>query len=133
MRPARRMQPTGPPPARRAPPTGPPGARPPRVIRGAALRGATYEPPVASAQVKSAVLLAGLHAAGTTQVIEPVPTRDHTERALPAFGIDIDRANGRVAVSGGQHLTPAQLRVPGDLSSAAFWASAAAALPGSAV
>ena len=109
------------------------GGRPPLVIRGAALRGATYEPPVASAQVKSAVLLAGLHAAGTTQVIEPVPTRDHTERALPAFGIHIERANGRVAVSGGQRLAPAQLRVPGDLSSAAFWASAAAALPGSAV
>lgn len=109
------------------------GGRPPLVIRGAALRGATYEPPVASAQVKSAVLLAGLHAAGRTQVIEPVPTRDHTERALPAFGIHIDRANGRVAVSGGQHVAPAQLRVPGDLSSAAFWAAAAAALPGSAV
>ena len=109
------------------------GGRPPLVIRGGALRGATYEPPVASAQVKSAVLLAGLHAAGTTQVIEPVPTRDHTERALPAFGIAIDRTDGHVAVRGGQQPAPAQLRVPGDLSSAAFWAAAAAALPGSAV
>ena len=109
------------------------GGRPPLVVRGAALRAATYAPPVASAQVKSAVLLAGLHAAGTTEVIEPAPTRDHTERALPAFGIDVRRVNGRVAVSGGQRPAPAQLRVPGDLSSAAFWAAAAAALPGSAV
>lgn len=107
--------------------------RPPLVIRGAALRATTYEPPVASAQVKSAVLLAGLHAAGTTQVIERVATRDHTERALPAFGVELVRANGRVAVSGGQRPAAAQLRVPGDLSSAAFWAAAAAAVPGSEV
>ena len=109
------------------------GGRPPLVIRGAALRGATYEPPVASAQVKSAILLAGLHAAGTTGVIEAVQTRDHTERALPAFGVEIRGVNGRVEVGGGQRPAAAQLRVPGDLSSAAFWAAAAAALPGSAV
>lgn len=107
--------------------------RPPLIIRGGALRGATYEPPVASAQVKSAVLLAGLHAAGTTCVIEPLPTRDHTERALPAFGVELHRAHGRVEIGGGQRLLAAALRVPGDLSSAAFWAAAAASLPGSAV
>ena len=109
------------------------GGRPPLRIRGAALRGATYQPPVASAQVKSAILLAGLHAAGTTQVVEPVRTRDHTERALPAFGIEIRCPDGRVEVGGGQRPAAAALRVPGDLSSAAFWAAAAAAIPGSAV
>ena len=107
--------------------------RPPLRIRGGALRGATYQPPVASAQVKSAILLAGLHAAGTTQVVEPVRTRDHTERALPAFGIEIRCPDGRVEVGGGQRPAAAALRVPGDLSSAAFWAAAAAAIPGSAV
>ena len=107
--------------------------RPPLDILGAALRGATYRPPVASAQVKSAILLAGLHAEGTTQVIEPVPTRDHTERALPAFGIEIRCAGGRVEIGGGQRPAAAALRVPGDLSSAAFWAAAAAAIPGSAL
>ena len=109
------------------------GGRPPLRIRGAALRGATCEPPVASAQVKSAILLAGLHAAGATQVVEPVRTRDHTERALPAFGVEVHCADGRVAIGGGQRPAAAALRVPGDLSSAAFWTAAAAAIPGSAV
>ena len=107
--------------------------RPPLRIRGAVLRGATYKPPVASAQVKSAILLAGLHAEGVTQVVEPVATRDHTERALPAFGVEIRCAEGRVEIGGGQRPAAAALRVPGDLSSAAFWAAAAAAIPGSTV
>ena len=107
--------------------------RPPLGIRGTPLCAATYQPPVASAQVKSAILLAGLHAEGTTRVVEPVRTRDHTERALPAFGIDVRCREGGVEVSGGQRPAPAALRVPGDLSSAAFWAAAAAAIPGSAV
>ena len=94
------------------------GGRPPLHIRGAALRGATYRPPVASAQVKSATLLAGLHAAGTTQVVEPVRTRDHTERALPAFGIEIRCPDGRVevgrrAASGGGGIARARRPVLG--------------------
>ena len=105
--------------------------RPPLAIHGAALHGITYTPPVASAQVKSAVLLAGLHAAGDTVVTEPQLTRDHTERALPVFGVDLFRANGEIRLRGGQRLQAAKVRVPGDASSAACWAVAAAALPGS--
>ena len=105
--------------------------RPPLTIHGAALSGIDYAPPVASAQVKSAVLLAGLHARGTTSVREPVPTRDHTERALVAFGVDARRDADAVSVVGGHTLCAATLSVPGDASSAAFWAVAAAALPGS--
>ena len=107
--------------------------RPPLVLHGGALRGAAHVPPVASAQVKSAILLAGLHASGVTAVTETAATRDHTERALPAFGVELQRADGRVQVRGGQQPAAADLRVPGDLSSAAFWAAAAAAVPGSAV
>ena len=107
--------------------------RPPLTIRGTELHGVSYTPPVASAQVKSAVLLAGLHATGQTRITEAVPTRDHTERAFPSFGLQIQCDNGRVEVHGGQHPSPATLLVPGDLSSAAFWAVAGAALPGSEV
>ena len=107
--------------------------RPPLTIGSASLRGIAYATPVASAQVKSATLLAGLHAAGTTRVTERVPTRDHTERALPVFGARVSRTDGGVEVAGGQRLHPAAVQVPGDPSSAAFWAAAAAALPGSAV
>ena len=107
------------------------GGRPPLAIAGTALRGIDYDMPVASAQVKSAVLLAGLHAGGATRVTERAPTRDHTERALPAFGVEIRRTGPQVEIAGGQHPAPADVRVPGDLSSAAFWAAAAAALPGS--
>ena len=103
--------------------------RPPLRIRGGALEGITYAPPVASAQVKSAVLLAGLHARGITRVHERTPTRDHTERALEAFGVPLTRANGAVAVAGGSPLRPLALAVPGDPSSAAFWAVTAAAVP----
>ncbi len=107
--------------------------RPPLTIRGTSLRGVAYETPVASAQVKSATLLAGLHAAGTTRVTERVRTRDHTERALPVFGARIRRTDEGVEVAGGQRLDPAAVHVPGDPSSAAFWAAAAAALPGSSI
>jgi 3-phosphoshikimate 1-carboxyvinyltransferase len=107
--------------------------RPPISIRGAALTGIDYTPPVASAQVKSAVLLAGLHATGETIVRERHGTRDHTERALPVFGVELSRADGAITLRGGQRLRGAHLSVPGDASSAAFWAIAAAALPQSEV
>ena len=77
------------------------------------------------------MLLAGLHATGDTTVRETAATRDHTERALPRFGGELRRVDGAVTLGGGQRLHPADLAVPGDLSSAAFWATAAAALPGS--
>lgn len=103
--------------------------RPPIVIRGAALRGIDFTPPVASAQVKTAVLLAGLLATGETTVRERHPTRDHTERAFPVFGVEPTRHAGAITVQGGQRLRGTSLTVPGDASSAAFWAAAAAALP----
>ena len=93
---------------------------------GGRLRGIMYEMPVPSAQVKSAVLLAGLHAEGVTTVAEPAETRDHTERALTAFGADISIERGRVSVRGRRALKAAEVAVPGDPSSAAFWAAAAA-------
>ncbi len=105
--------------------------RPPLTIAGSRLAGIDFTPPVPSAQVKSAVLLAGLHATGDTTVRETAATRDHTERALPRFGVELRRVDGAVTLGGGQRLRPADLAVPGDLSSAAFWATAAAALPGS--
>jgi 3-phosphoshikimate 1-carboxyvinyltransferase len=108
--------------------------RPPLTIDGSSqLRAIDFEPDVPSAQVKSAVLLAGLHADGLTTVVEPLPTRDHTERALEAFGAIVSRAGGHVAVHGGQRLQAQGLAVPGDISSAAFWMVAASALPGSEV
>jgi 3-phosphoshikimate 1-carboxyvinyltransferase len=103
----------------------------PLTIHGSPLRAVAYRPEVPSAQVKSAVLLAGLHAEGITSVTEPVQTRDHTERALRAFGfaISIDRLT--VSVDRGQQAAGCSLSVPGDFSSAAFWLVAAASLPGS--
>ena len=106
---------------------------PPLTIHGTRLHAISHEPETPSAQIKSAVLLAGLHADGTTSVIEPAATRDHTERALAAFGGRVDVDGLRVSVSGGQRLQGQQLQVPGDFSSAAFWLVAAAALPGSRV
>ncbi len=107
----------------------------PLVLENASLRGISYRLPVASAQVKSAVLLAGLGAKGTTMVIEPERSRDHTERMLGAFGarIDIrpDGAGRRIAIEGGQALRAVAVDVPGDPSSAAFIAAAAAITPGS--
>jgi 3-phosphoshikimate 1-carboxyvinyltransferase len=108
--------------------------RPPLTIEGSLqLAGVDVQPEVPSAQVKSAVLLAGFHAQGITRVVEPLPTRDHTERAIEAFGGEILRAGTAVAVRGGQRLAARIAPVPGDISSAAFWMVAAAALPGSEV
>ena len=105
--------------------------RPPLTITGSPLDGIDFAAPVPSAQVKSTVLLAGLHADGDTTVRETAATRDHTERALPVFGVELRRVDGNITLRGGQRLRAAELTVPGDLSSAAFWATAAAALPGS--
>jgi 3-phosphoshikimate 1-carboxyvinyltransferase len=111
--------------------TGPDG-RPPLSIDGGSLTGIEYELPVASAQVKSAVLLAGLRAEGPTTVVEPVPTRDHTERLLAAAGVRLHRskATGHVRVHPGRP-EALELSVPGDPSSAAVLLAAAAVLPGS--
>jgi 3-phosphoshikimate 1-carboxyvinyltransferase len=108
-----------------------PGDCPPVTIRGASLTGIRFAPGTPSAQVKSAVLLAGLQASGETHVVEPACTRDHTERALAAFGATVDVTGRAISLRGGQRLSGRTLRVPGDLSSAAFMAVAAAALPGS--
>lgn len=109
--------------------------RAPLVIDGGPLAAVHWTSPVASAQVKSAIMLAALTAAGTTSVTEPLATRDHTERAFPAFGLHAAAEGLTVRVPGGQQATaPAEaLAVPGDPSSAAVWAAAAAAIPGSSV
>lgn len=103
----------------------------PLTIHGTALQGIHYRPETPSAQVKSAVLLAGLHVDGLTAVTEPAQTRDHTERALARFGFDVAVDGLTVSVTGGRGATAQSLSVPGDFSSAAFWLVAAAALPGS--
>lgn len=108
-----------------------PGGVPPLTITGRPLQGLRYRMPVASAQVKSAVLLAGLYAAGATTVEEPGPSRDHTERMLRGFGWPVDVAGPVITVRGGGRLTACALEVPADLSSAAFFLVGAAALPGS--
>jgi 3-phosphoshikimate 1-carboxyvinyltransferase len=105
--------------------------RPPLTVTGTALHGITDTLAVPSAQVKGAVLLAGLQASGRTQLIEPAATRNHTELGLRAFGAHVVVDGLEVTVDGGQRLTAQDLVVPGDLSSAAFWAVAAAAIPGS--
>lgn len=104
---------------------------PPLTVSGGALTGIEYATPMASAQVKSAVLLAGLHAAGDTTVIEPAATRDHTERMLAAFGVPVRMTGLKVTVSGGSRLTATKVLIPGDPSSAAFWVVAATLAPGS--
>jgi 3-phosphoshikimate 1-carboxyvinyltransferase len=110
------------------------GDRPPLVITGTgAVTPIDFAPDVPSAQVKTAVLLAGLYADGITRVTEPAPTRDHTERAFRTFGVEATVDGRAVAVAGGQTLRGTTLQVPGDISSAAFWMTAAAALPGSEV
>ena len=106
------------------------GRFPPLRISGGSLRGITYTLPVASAQVKSAVLLAGLLAEGPTTVVEPTPTRDHTERMLAAFGAPIRRDGDRVSVTAAA-LRGHEVRICGDISSAAFLLAAAAGMPGS--
>ena len=97
------------------------GRPPVRIHGGATLAGIDYVLPMASAQVKSALLLAALYANGTTQVTEPAPTRDHTERMLRGFGVELNCAGGRVSLAGGQRLAGCQIAVPGDFSSAAFF------------
>lgn len=106
------------------------GRFPPLVVRGGHLNGIDYSPPVASAQVKAAVLLAGLGAAGETTVREAIPTRMHTEELLTAAGADIAVAPGAVTVRPST-LRPLDLDVPGDPSQAAFWVVAACVVPGS--
>ncbi len=95
------------------------------------LHGIEYRMPVASAQVKSALLLAGLFAEGTTAVIEPVPTRNHTEVMLRAMGVDVRSDGARVEVSKAGRLAPLDIEVPGDLSAASFWMIAGGLMPGS--
>jgi 3-phosphoshikimate 1-carboxyvinyltransferase len=104
----------------------------PLTIQGGRLRGVSWRPEVPSAQVKTAVLLAGLQADGETVVVEPAPTRDHTERLLPVFGATVRRQDGP-AVAGGQTLRGAEVSVPGDVSSAAFLVVAALVRPDSEV
>ena len=97
------------------------------------LRGLDYEMPMASAQVKSSILLAGLYAEGTTSVVEPLKTRDHTERMLTAMGARLTVDGLRVELSGADRLEPLDLDLPGDYSAAAFWLVAAGLLAGSEV
>lgn len=108
------------------------GGRPPLKITGVAnMRGIEYRLPIASAQVKSALLLAGLYARGKTCVTEPAPTRDHTERMLAAFGYPVERSGSTVCVTGGGKLTATSIDVPADISSAAFFMVGASIAPGS--
>ncbi len=105
--------------------------KPPLRISGGHLKAIDYKMPVASAQVKSCLLFAGLFAYGETRIAEPLRTRDHGEVALRAFGAKLDRRGNEVSVRGGQRLRGLEARVPGDLSSAAFFLCAAALFPGS--
>lgn len=109
--------------------------RPPLTISGGPLHAIDWQSPVASAQVKSAILLAGLAAQGVTSITEPLATRDHTERAFPLFGLEVVTAGLTSSVRGGQEAQAPDepVRVPGDPSAAAVFAAAAAALPGSTV
>ena len=105
---------------------------PPLNIRGTgALTGIHYDLPVASAQVKSSVLLAGLYASGRTSVTEPAPTRDHTERMLRGFGYSVSCENGVISVAGGGVLRGTEIDIPADISSAAFFMVGASIAPGS--
>lgn len=107
------------------------GTPPLHVHGGQTLHGIDFASPVASAQIKSAVLLAGLYAQGETQVTEPHPTRDYTERMLSAFGVDIEFSPGKACLRGGQRLRATDIVVPADFSSAAFYLVAASIIPGS--
>ncbi|MFC6979166.1 bifunctional prephenate dehydrogenase/3-phosphoshikimate 1-carboxyvinyltransferase [Microbulbifer taiwanensis] len=111
--------------------TGPEG-RPPLLIRGGRkLRGIDYRLPMASAQVKSCVLLAGLYADGETSTTEPAPTRDHTERMLQGFGYEVRRDGACATLRGGGKMSAGKIDVPADISSATFFMVAAAIAPGS--
>ncbi len=113
------------------------GGKPPLRITGGALKAIDYKMPVASAQVKSCLLFAGLFAEGETRIEEAMRTRDHGEVALRAFGVKLDRRSvgqgSEVRIRGGQQLRGIEARIPGDLSSAAFFLCAAALFPGSAL
>ncbi|MGJ9382030.1 3-phosphoshikimate 1-carboxyvinyltransferase [Salipaludibacillus sp. CF4.18] len=100
-------------------------------LRGGSLKGIDYHSPVASAQVKSAILLAGLYATGTTKVTEPSKSRDHSERMLESFGVHLEVTEKSVSLVGGQELQGTTVQVPGDISSAAFMLVAGAVVPGS--
>jgi 3-phosphoshikimate 1-carboxyvinyltransferase len=106
------------------------GTRAPVVVRGGALQGAMHALPVASAQVKTAIVLAGLQARGASEISEPAPSRDHTERMLAALGAPVALRGPLLHVEAGAP-RPFELRVPGDPSSAAFWTVAATITPGS--
>jgi 3-phosphoshikimate 1-carboxyvinyltransferase len=103
----------------------------PMAIKGGSLRGISHDMEIASAQVKSALLLAGLHAQGVTQIIEPMKSRDHTERMLTYFGATLKETGNSINIAGQQKLEAREIVVPGDPSSAAFPAVLAAAKPGS--
>lgn len=103
----------------------------PMIIHGGPLRAIDFETPIPSAQVKTAVLFAGLQAAGTTSLLEAIRTRDHTEQALRAFGATWTRAEDRLVIRGRQQLSAVDATVPGDLSSAAFFLCAALLFPDS--
>jgi 3-phosphoshikimate 1-carboxyvinyltransferase len=107
------------------------GTPPLKIAGGGQLQGIHYDLPMASAQVKSCVLLAGLYSSGRTSVTEPAPTRDHTERMLRGFGYDVVRDNGVISLQGGGVLRAADIDVPADISSATFFLVAASIAPGS--
>jgi 3-phosphoshikimate 1-carboxyvinyltransferase len=107
------------------------GRFPPLLIQGGRLTGIRYRLPIASAQVKSCVLLAGLMAEGETEVEETGPSRDHTERALPFFGAPLTQSGARLRVRGGARLRGVDFRIPGDFSSALFFLVASLLVPGS--
>ncbi len=107
------------------------GTAPLQIKGGTTLNGIVYQMPVASAQVKSSLLLAGLYAEGITTVIEPAPTRDHTERMLMGFGYQVTREDNRISLSGGGKLSACDIDVPADISSAAFFLVGATIAPGS--
>ena len=106
------------------------GTPPIKIKGGQALKSLQYDMPMASAQVKSCVLLAGLYAEGTTSVVEPAPTRDHTERMLRGFGYSVVTDGAKASLAGGGNLTATNIDVPADISSAAFFMVAASIVPG---
>jgi 3-phosphoshikimate 1-carboxyvinyltransferase len=105
----------------------------PLAIRGGGIHGIKYHPPVASAQVKSSILLAGLQAEGKTTVVEPMQSRDHTERMIRQFGGKVENDGSSITVQGGQNLKGTTIEVPGDISSAAFFLVAGAIVPNSSI
>ncbi len=103
----------------------------PLEIDGGGLKAINYRMPIASAQVKSAILMAALQADGMTTVVEPQASRDHTEVMIRGFGGMVNRDGANISLQGGQSLVGQEVRIPGDISSAAFFMVAAALIPGS--